>query len=73
MPDNCIVSTDQILVAQVIINLFKNACDALQSGKVEGQTLIIKLLQTEDAVRLKISNSGPCIPPEIKEQIFIPF
>jgi nitrogen fixation/metabolism regulation signal transduction histidine kinase len=73
MPDNCIVSTDQKLFSQVIINLFKNACEALQSGNVENPTLTIKLLQTEDAARLEISNNGPCIPPEIKEQIFIPF
>ncbi|PIY30284.1 MAG: hypothetical protein COZ08_13240, partial [Bacteroidetes bacterium CG_4_10_14_3_um_filter_42_6] len=73
MPESCMVSTDQKLVAQVIINLFKNACEALQSGNIEDPTLTIKLLQTEEAVRLEISNNGPCIPPEIKEQIFIPF
>lgn len=73
MPDSCIVSTDQKLFAQVIINLLKNACEALQSGNIEDPTLTIKLLQTEEAVRLEISNNGPSIPPEIKEQIFIPF
>ena len=73
MPESCMVSTDQKLVAQVIINLFKNACEALQSGNMEDPILTIKLLQTEEAVRLEISNNGPCIPPEIKEQIFIPF
>ncbi len=73
MPDSCIVSADQKLFSQVIINLFKNACEALQSGNMENPTLTIKLLQGEDAVRLEISNNGPCIPPEIKEQIFIPF
>lgn len=73
MPESCMVSTDQKLVAQVIINLLKNACEALQSVNIEDPTLTIKLLQTEEAVRLEISNNGPCIPPEIKEQIFIPF
>ncbi|MBU2554244.1 MAG: GHKL domain-containing protein [Bacteroidetes bacterium] len=73
MPVSCMVSTDQKLVAQVIINLLKNACEALQSVNIEDPTLTIKLLQTEEAVRLEISNNGPCIPPEIKEQIFIPF
>jgi len=73
MPGSCIVSTDQKLFSQVIINLLKNACEALQSGNMEDPTLTIKLLQTEDAVRLEISNNGPSIPAEIKEQIFIPF
>jgi len=40
---------------------------------MENPTLTIKLLPTEDATRLEISNNRPCIPPEIKEQIFIPF
>lgn len=73
LPDSCVISTDQKLFSQVIINLLKNACEALHLGNTENPTLIIKLLQTENAVRLEISNNGPDIPPEIKEQIFIPF
>lgn len=73
LPESCVISIDQKLFSQVIINLLKNACEALHLGNTENPTLIIKLLQIENAVRLEISNNGPDIPPEIKEQIFIPF
>lgn len=73
LPNKCTFSTDEKLFSQVIINLLKNACEALQLGNTENPELTIKLLQTENAVSLEISNNGPDIPPEIKEQIFIPF
>ena len=73
LPESCVVSTDQKLFSQVIINLLKNACEALQMGNIENPELTVKLIQTDNVVRLEISNNGPCIPPEIKEQIFIPF
>ena len=73
LPNKCTFSTDEKLFSQVIINLLKNACEALHLGNTENPELTIKLSQTENAVRLEINNNGPCIPPEIKEQIFIPF
>jgi len=73
LPDNCIISTDEKLLSQVIINLLKNACEALQLGNTKKPELKIELTKTENSVRLEICNNGPQIPSEIKEQIFIPF
>jgi len=66
-------SIDENLLSQVIINLLKNACEALQIGNTEFPELKIKLFKTENNIRLEISNNGPDIPPDIREQIFIPF
>jgi len=71
--DSYIVSTDEKLLSQVIINLLKNACEALEFGEIEYPKLKIELLKTENNIRLEISNNGPDIPAEIREQIFIPF
>ena len=73
LPNNCVISTDEKLLSQVIINLLKNACEALHLSNTENPELKIKLGNTENNVRLEISNNGPSIPAEIKEQIFIPF
>lgn len=73
IPESLEVFTDEKLLSQVIINLLKNACEALISGKTENPKIIIKLLKTNIDVRLEISNNGPNIPSEIREQIFIPF
>ena len=33
----------------------------------------ITLKKTDNTAKLEITNNGPTIPPEIREQIFIPF
>lgn len=73
IPENLIVNTDEKLLSQVIINLLKNACEALILDKTETPKLKIKLLQTSSGTKVEISNNGPSIAPEIREQIFIPF
>ena len=73
LPKNIVVSTDEKLLSQVIINLLKNACEALILESIENPKLKINLKQTESTISIEITNNGPCIPPEIKEQIFIPF
>ena len=67
------LSIDEKLLSQVIINLLKNACEAMVLGNIESPELEISLVRTENNVRLEISNNGPSIPAEIREQIFIPF
>ena len=73
LPHRCKLMIDEKLLSQVIINLLKNACEALVLGNIESPELEISLVRTEDNVRLEISNNGPSIPAEIREQIFIPF
>jgi signal transduction histidine kinase len=73
LPSECLVSTDEKLLSQVIINLLKNACEALQSTNQTAPTLGIEITDSLNDIQLKISNNGPYIPAEIREQIFVPF
>lgn len=73
IPKNLTVNTDEKLLSQVIINLLKNACEALVLGETENPKIKIKLSQTSSCTKLEISNNGPKIPPEVREQIFVPF
>jgi nitrogen fixation/metabolism regulation signal transduction histidine kinase len=72
IPDNVFMETDSKLLSQVIINLVKNACEALNIANLTNPVINIKL-QKNVSTRIEISNNGPGIPNEIKEQIFIPF
>ncbi len=72
-PETMMVYTDKELLSQVIINLLKNACEALILGNVEDPVLEIKMTKINNEARIDISNNGPRIPNEIREQIFIPF
>lgn len=73
MAEDIMVTADEELLSQVITNLLKNAGEALILGKVEKPKITIRTFQKENTTHLKISNNGPGIPPEIREQIFTPF
>jgi len=71
--ENMIFFTDDNLLSQVMTNLLKNASEALLAKNVEKPVISISLTETGNRARIEISNNGPEIPPEIREQIFIPF
>lgn len=73
IPKNLFVQTDEKLLSQVIINLLKNACEALVLDTIENPKIIVSLKQTNTLTKIEITNNGPLIAPEIREQIFIPF
>ena len=73
IPENLMFTTDENLLSLVIINLLKNACEALIIDNIVNPKISIKLLQTTSTTKVEIINNGPNIPPEMKEQIFIPF
>lgn len=73
LPEKLLVNTDEKLLSQVIINLLKNACEALILDNIEKPKLTVKLLQTSSCTKVEITNNGSTIAPEIREQIFIPF
>lgn len=75
-PDDLILYADENLISQVVINLLKNAIQAIepdfQSGKT-GDIRIRAYCNEAEAVLIEISNNGPAISPDIAEHIFIPF
>ena len=73
IPEDSMAITDEKLLSQVIINLLKNACEALIFHKTENPKIIIMLSQSNNTTRIEITNNGPHVPPEIREQIFVPF
>ena len=75
-PDELILHADENLISQVVINLLKNAIQAIESSpfKIENGHINIRAYCNEaEAVLIEISNNGPAIPPDIAEHIFIPF
>ncbi len=72
IPDNIYVETDSKLLSQVIINLVKNACEALNLADIPEPVVRIELTKKVNT-QIYITNNGPGIPVEIREQIFIPF
>ncbi|WP_073345736.1 sensor histidine kinase [Bacteroides congonensis] len=71
-PADLILYADENLISQVVINLLKNAIQAIGSqpdGKIEIQAYC----NDTEEILIEIKNNGPEIPLEIAEHIFIPF
>ncbi len=63
---------DAQMIEQVLVNLITNACQAMEGA--EGA----KLLEITSAVQdgrivLRVSDSGPGVPPSLRERVFDPF
>ena len=74
VPDDLILYADENLISQVLINLLKNAIQAIETEKIsEGIITIRAHCNESEAVLIEVANNGPHIPSEIAEHIFIPF
>jgi two-component system, NtrC family, nitrogen regulation sensor histidine kinase NtrY len=72
LPNNLTIQADPNLIEQVLINLFKNAIEALHHQAKP--TLVVKAYLDQNQRRLiEISDNGQGIEPEALERIFIPF
>ncbi|MGF7146405.1 two-component system C4-dicarboxylate transport sensor histidine kinase DctB [Sphingomonas zeicaulis] len=65
------VRAGRVRLEQVFVNLIQNALDALE-GRGDGR-VEIRLDGDEESVRVRISDNGPGIPPEVAERLFTPF
>lgn len=66
------VAADIHLIEQVLINLMKNAMDAVAESITPKISLSAFSLQAGQ-VQIMVSDNGPGIAPELADQIFVPF
>lgn len=71
-PADLIVYADENLISQVVINLLKNAIQAIGT-QADGKIEISTRCNDSEEILIEIKNNGPVIPPEIADHIFIPF
>ncbi|MCP4895854.1 MAG: PAS domain S-box protein [bacterium] len=67
--DTLPIVADRGQLEQVVMNLALNAADA----SPDGGTVTIRTGRDDDRVWFEVSDAGPGIPPEIREQVFEPF
>jgi two-component system sensor histidine kinase HydH len=69
-----LIPLDEGLCEQAFVNLIQNAYDAMGSS---GGTLLLTVARAknanQDGVEVRIEDSGPGVPAELREQIFNPF
>ena len=72
-PADLIVYADEKLITQVVLNLLKNAMQAIGSEQPDGLIELKAYCNPDESVIIEVSNNGPTIPPEEAEHIFVPF
>ncbi len=65
------IQADEEMIEQVLINLLKNAKEALH--ETANATLELKVYQQDNAIKIDILDNGPGIIKEAIENIFVPF
>lgn len=70
-PEEILLNADQELLSQVLLNLIKNAMQALEEAG--GGTIRVEASLTESHVRIDVIDNGPGIATELMEDIFVPF
>jgi two-component system sensor kinase FixL len=66
------VLVDRIQIQQVILNLVRNAFEAMEESEVR-RVRISSCREKAGCVCVTIADSGPGLPPDVAEQLFQPF
>ena len=68
------MKVDKILVEQVILNLVRNAIEAIaHAGSVQRDVMIITRARTPGTLEVSVRDTGPGLPVDGVEKIFQPF
>lgn len=71
-PTDLILYADEKLITQVMLNLLKNAMQAIGT-RPDGRIQVKGYCNRDEEVVIEVTNNGPAIPPEVADHIFIPF
>ena len=71
-PNDLELYIDEKQISQILINLSKNAFQSLE-GQEEGAIKITAGITRDDKKYISVWDNGPGIPPDLIEEIFVPF
>lgn len=74
VPDDLVVYVDAGQVTRVLVNLFKNAREALEASQKPGEHRIDAVAEADGAsAKLAVVDNGPGLPPRARENLFVAF
>ncbi len=71
--DSPLVFVNRVQIQQVLLNLVRNAIEAMQDVSSRELTIRARPLPTESLVQISVQDTGSGIPPEILKNLFKPF
>lgn len=72
-PAAALVLADRIQVQQVLLNLIRNAIEAMQEVSHRELTIATQARPDDKLIAVSVADTGPGIAPEIKTELFQPF
>jgi two-component system sensor kinase FixL len=73
-PDLPLIDADPIQIQQVLLNLVRNAVQALESTSSSDREIVISTgLNADGDVEVRVQDTGPGVPVEMLERLFLPF
>jgi signal transduction histidine kinase len=69
----CVVDGDPVLLQQVLVNLVRNAVDALAETPAGSRLVIMRSAITAANVEISVCDTGPGFPAEMSGALFTPF
>jgi C4-dicarboxylate-specific signal transduction histidine kinase len=67
------VFVDEIQIQQVVLNLTRNAIEAIEEAGIASSVVKVRVAGTEDEIAVSVADCGPGIAPDDAEHIFDPF
>lgn len=67
------VSVDRIQIEQVLVNLIRNALDAIEGAGSEQRWIEVRAMADQGWAEVCVRDSGPGVAPEIADRMFKPF
>ena len=71
-PENLILTADEKLITQVIINLIKNSIESVTEKK-NGKIRIKAFISPQSETIIQVTDNGTGIPADLIDKVFIPF
>jgi two-component system sensor kinase FixL len=67
------IVADRLLIEQVIVNLVRNAAEAMEEVPADDRQIIVRTYREENGVGLSVADTGPGLQPEVLERVFEPY
>jgi len=69
----CFISGDKLAVQQILVNVIRNAYEALIDGNVENPRIVINTIESPEEISIFVSDNGPGVPDALSKNLFAPF
>jgi signal transduction histidine kinase len=73
VPEALALRIDGGQMGRVLVNLLKNAREALELANTPNATVSVTVSEAEDRIVLTVSDNGPGLPPRARDNLFVAF